>query len=173
MASNEHLPSATIADWGKDRKGIFTRSLLASLRSYKYWKSRGTLGWLPSKIALIHHYFWPVVTGCGLPITNKIGSGLLVPHPNGIFVHPSCTIGPNCLIFRQVTLRSNERSGANGVPAIGGNVEIGAGAKILGRVSVSDHSVIGANCLVLNDVIKGAASVGIMARIILLTNDCL
>ena len=171
MLSNEHLPSATIADWDRERKGVFTwspsRSLLASLRSYQYWKSRGTLGWLLCKIAVVRHRFWSIVTGCDLPINSEIGGGLLMPHPNGIVIHPTCKIGPNCLIFQQVTLGSNETNTRSGVPTLGGHVDVGAGAKILGPITIGDNAVIGANAVVLTDVPANAIAVGIPARVIL------
>ena len=171
MPDNERIPSAAVADWTRERKGALTwlpsRSLLASLRSYQYWKSRGALGRLLSKIAVIRHRFWSIVTGCDLPINTQIGGGLLMPHPNGIVIHPNCRIGPNCLIFQQVTLGSNEAGMRSGVPTLGGSVDVGAGAKILGPINIGDHAVIGANAVVLTDVPANAIAVGIPARVIL------
>ena len=171
MPVNEHLPSATIANWDREKKGVFawspSRALLASLRSYQYWKSRGLLGWLICKIAVVRHRFWSIVTGCDLPIISEIGGGLLMPHPNVIVIHPACKIGHNCLIFQQVTLGSNESSSGSGVPIIGGHVDIGAGAKILGPINIGDNAVIGANAVVLIDVPANAVAIGIPARVIL------
>ena len=171
MNNDENIPSATIADWSREQKSAFTwspsRSLLASLRSYQYWKSRGPVGLLFCIIAVMRHRFWSAVTGCDLPINTEIGGGLLMPHPNGIVVHPMCKIGPNCLIFQQVTLGSNGSSTTSGVPTLGGHVDVGAGAKILGPVIIADNAVIGANSVVLTDVPANAAAVGIPARIIL------
>lgn len=87
---------------------------------------------------------------------------MLLPHPNGIVIHPQAVIGPNCLIFQQVTLAV----GDGGAPRIGGHVDIGAGAKILGGVSLGDHSKVGANAVVLNDVPPYKTAVGIPARIV-------
>ena len=88
--------------------------------------------------------------------------GLLIPHPNGIVIHPDAEIGVNCLIFQQVTIGT--RDGV-GVPAIAGHVDIGAGAKILGPVHVGAHAKIGANAVVSTDVPSGSVAVGIPARI--------
>lgn len=85
-----------------------------------------------------------------------------MPHPNGIVIHPQCTIGPNCLIFQQVTLGAAR----TGVPRIGGHVDIGAGAKVIGGVQVGDHAVIGANAVVVRDIPQGATAVGIPARVV-------
>jgi serine O-acetyltransferase len=53
-----------------------------------------------------------------------------------------------------------------GAPRFGGHVDVGAGAKILGGVTVGDHERIGANAVVLDDVPDGALAVGVPARII-------
>lgn len=88
---------------------------------------------------------------------------MLMPHPNGIVIHPDASIGVNCLVFQQVTIGAGNRPG---LPRIGGHVDIGAGAKILGGVVVGDHARIGANAVVVDDVPTGATAVGIPARII-------
>ena len=86
-----------------------------------------------------------------------------MPHPNGIVIHPEVTIGPNCLIFQQVTIGTKGRSG---LPHIGGHVDIGAGAKILGNVKIGDHACIGANAVVMHDVPAGKIAVGIPAKVL-------
>jgi len=85
-----------------------------------------------------------------------------LPHPNGVVIHPSVVIGPNCLIFQQVTLGMAH----GGVPTLGGHVDVGAGAKVIGRVRLGDHSNVGANAVVTIDVPEGATAVGVPARII-------
>jgi serine O-acetyltransferase len=77
-------------------------------------------------------------------------------------IHPDVEIGPNCLVFQQVTIGT--RGGA--APKIEGHVDIGAGAKIIGAVIIGQHAKIGANAVVLNDVPAGATAVGIPAKVI-------
>jgi serine O-acetyltransferase len=89
----------------------------------------------------------------------------LLPHPNGIVIHPDVEIGPNCLIFQQVTLGSNGR----GTPTIGGRVDIGAGAKVIGAVTIGPQAQIGANSVVTCDVPPYASAAGIPARILNIT----
>ena len=89
----------------------------------------------------------------------------MLPHPNGIVIHPGAKIGPNCLFFQQVTIGKNH---GKGPPIIGGHVDIGAGAKILGDVKIGNHARIGANAVVLSDVQPGATAVGVPAKMI----DC-
>ena len=78
-------------------------------------------------------------------------------------IHSDVKIGPNCLIFQQVTIGSTAHST---VPMIGGHVDIGAGAKLLGSIKVGNHAKIGANAVVLIDVPEGKSAVGIPAKII-------
>jgi serine O-acetyltransferase len=85
----------------------------------------------------------------------------LIPHPNGIVIHPGAVIGVNCLIFQQVTIGGRE---GRGLPVIEGHVDIGAGAKILGNVKIGAHARIGANAVVLQSMPAGAVAVGIPAR---------
>ena len=110
---------------------------------------------------VIRYRFWSTVTGADIPLNCDIGGGLLIPHPNGIVIHPGTRIGPNCLIFQQVTLGT--RNG-RGPPMIGGHVDIGAGAKILGELVVGDHVTVGANAVVLESVPENTSVVGIPAR---------
>lgn len=159
--------SAEVPDWSREKKVFFSwnpsRALLASIRSYqRHAESRNPLCIVVKKWAVLRHRFWSVVTGADIPLNCQIGGGLLLPHPNGIVIHPSARIGPNCLIFQQVTIGT--RTGGM-LPVIGGHVDIGAGAKILGNVHIGNHACIGANAVVLKDVPAGKTAVGIPAVI--------
>ncbi len=139
-----------------------SRRLLRSIRAYQA-AGPGPVGWGQRKVAVLAHWVWSVITQAEIDLNTRIGGGLLIPHPNGIVIHPDVEIGPNCLIFQQVTLGQGP---GGGVPRLGGHVDIGAGAKVLGPVSVGDHAVIGANAVVLCDVPPGALAVGVPARIV-------
>lgn len=158
--------STTEADWDREKKRYFewapSRSLLAAIRSYQRHAGRGGVHGVVCWIAVIRHRFWQIVTGADIPLTCRIGGGLLLPHPNGIVIHNDCVIGVNCLLFQQVTLGG--RPGEVGLPTLGGHVDVGAGAKLLGSIVVGDHARIGANALVLNDVPRGASVVAAPAQ---------
>ena len=161
------LPSAEIPDMSREYKTQFSwapsRALLASLRSYQQHRgSRNPLSMLLVKWAVLRHRFWSVVTGADIPLNSHIAGGLLLPHANGVVIHPDASIGPNCLIFQQVTIGTR---GPGGAPTIAGHVDIGAGAKILGPVTIGEHAVIGANAVVLTDVPAHCMAVGIPAKI--------
>lgn len=160
--------SAREPDLSREHKTVFSwcpsRSLLASIRAYQRCAgSRNPIDILIiRKLAVLRHRFWSVVTGADIPIDARIGGGLLLPHPSGVVIHPEVEIGPNCIIFQQVTLGSRD----GGVPRIGGHVDIGAGAKLLGAIAVGDHARIGANAVVLQDVPSGKTAVGVPAVIV-------
>jgi len=157
--------SAEIPDWSREKPRQFWdpgRKLLQAIRRYQYFRNQaGPLPDLICKWHVLRHRFWSAITGAEIPLNCSIGGGLLIPHPNGIVIHPSAEIGVNCLIFQQVTIGTR---GTSEVPHIAGHVDIGAGAKILGSVRIGAHATIGANAVVLNDVPAGAFAVGIPAR---------
>ena len=159
--------SAETPDWSRERKGVFewspSRALLRSIRDHqRYSNPRHWWTTVPRVLAVLRHRWWSIVTGADIPVNCRLGGGLLMPHPNGIVIHPDAEIGPNCLLFQQVTIGT--RNG--GPPRIEGHVDVGAGAKIIGPLTVGRHAKIGANSVVLDDVPAGAIVVGVPARIV-------
>ena len=164
--------SATLPDWTREIpvRGEWQpgRQLMRAIRGYQAARHRGGVSALvTSRLWVLAHRFWSAVAGTDIPINTEIGGGLAMPHPNGIVIHADAKIGPNCLIFQQVTLGGNE----HGAPILIGHVDVGAGAKILGKVTIGAHAKIGANSVVLTDVPEGATAVGIPAKIILPKGD--
>ena len=162
----EHAVSSEVPDWTRERPRCFWdpgRKLLLAIRNYQYWhERRGVVAASLGKWSALRHRFWSVVTGADIPLNCRIGGGLLIPHPNGIVIHPLAQIGVNCLIFQQVTIGTRNAH----VPVIAGHVDIGAGAKILGGVHIGAHARIGANAVVVTDVPDGSVAVGVPAGII-------
>jgi len=160
-------PSASVPDWSREHKPFGSwmpsRSLLATIRAYQRIAD-SRLPWhaLRRRWLVLKHRFWSVVTGADISLGCRIGGGLLLPHPNGVVIHNDVEIGPNCLIFQQVTLGARQGR----VPRLGGHVDIGAGAKLLGGIVVGDDALIGANAVVLDDVPPGATVVGIPAVVV-------
>lgn len=106
-----------------------------------------------------------VLTGIDLPCETRVGRRLRIEHFGGIIVSGDTVIGDDVVIRNGVTL-GLRRTGEPGAPILGNRVDIGAGAKILGKIRIGDDAVIGANAVVLQDVPQGALAVGIPARII-------
>jgi len=159
--------SATVEDWSREAKPTFawdpSRALLASLRDYQR-VAHSPYPWhqIAKKWAVLRHRFWSVVTGADVPLNCKIAGGLLMPHPNGIVIHPDAEIGPNCLIFQQVTIAATDA----GAPRIGGHVDIGAGAKVLGAIRIGASARVGANAVVVVDVASGCTVGGVPAKVL-------
>jgi len=78
----------------------------------------------------------------------RIGPGLCLLHPFNVLIGP-VEIGEDCLILHEVTLGLGP---SPGLPRIGNGVDIYAGAKVLGGVTIGDRSMIGANCVVMRDI---------------------
>jgi serine O-acetyltransferase len=157
--------SSEVPDWSRESLSAGEWSpgkhLLASIRGYQRHRLHPVpWSWLALRWCVLKHRFWSAITGADIPLNCQIGGGLLMPHPNGIVIHPDAKVGVNCLIMQQVTLGT--RTG-KGTPVLHGHVDVGAGAKILGGVTLGAHAVVGANAVVLEDVPIGCVAVGVPA----------
>ena len=142
----------------------FSQRLLATIRDYQRHDCRaGPWHKLMRKIAKARHLFWSILTESDIRPEASLGRNLMLPHPNGVVIHEDSVIGDDCMIMQQVTIGM---IGEDQVPKIGNRVYIGAGAKIIGKVSVGDDSRIGANAVVTKDVPPFCTAVGVPARII-------
>jgi serine O-acetyltransferase len=81
---------------------------------------------------------------------------------NGIFIHPWVKVGKNCTIFQQVTIGQEYGK----APVIGGNCMIGAGAKIIGDVTIGNNCDIGMNAVVTHSFPDNCVIAGVPARLI-------
>ncbi|MCG5237498.1 serine O-acetyltransferase EpsC [Xanthobacter oligotrophicus] len=99
-----------------------------------------------------------------IALAAKVGGGLYVPHPYGIVVG-SATIGRNLSLLQNVTIGHKNLDDLYD-PVIEDDVQISAGAVLLGPITIGEGAVIGANSVVLKDVPAGGLAIGIPARII-------
>jgi len=95
-----------------------------------------------------------------------IGQRVFIDHAVGVVIGETTIIGDDVLIYQQVTLGGVSLSHGKRHPTIENNVVIGAGAKVLGNITIGEHSRIGANSVVLRDVPPHSTAVGIPARVI-------
>jgi serine O-acetyltransferase len=109
--------------------------------------------------------------GIDLPYSVKLGRRVVIEHQSAIIIHGSCTIGDDCIIRQGVTLGNRYLDKPLESPQLGDRVNVGAGAKILGKVNLGDDVNIGANAVVLSDVPAGKTAVGIPAKILASTNN--
>ena len=106
------------------------------------------------------------VYGIDLPYTVKLGRRVIIEHQSAIVIHGNCCIGDDSIIRQGVTLGNRYLERPLEAPSLGDRVNVGAGAKILGNVTIGDDANIGANAVVLSDIPSGQTAVGIPAKIL-------
>lgn len=106
------------------------------------------------------------IYGIELPYSATIGRKVVIEHQGGIVIHGQTVIGDGCIIRQGVTLGNRTLQRPHDAPVLGRGVNVGAGAKVLGKVQVGEAAVIGANAVVLQDIPPGAVAVGVPARIL-------
>lgn len=104
--------------------------------------------------------------GIDLPYTVQLGRRVIIEHHSGIIIHGDSVIGDDSIIRQGVTLGNRYLDRPYDAPILGKKVNVGAGAKILGKVIIGDGANIGANAVVLKDVPSQATVVGIPAKIL-------
>lgn len=137
--------------------------MLGPIHFYKTarWCYRRKIPWLPRLLDLASRF----VFSCWIPHTASLGANIVLGYGAlGVVIHDKAVIGDNVHIDQGVTIGGNGRE--FGVPRVGHNVYIGAGAKILGPVFVGEGAVIGANAVVTHNVPARSVVVGVPARVI-------
>jgi serine O-acetyltransferase len=106
------------------------------------------------------------VYGIELPYTVELGRRVVIEHQGGIVIHGWCRIGDDCIIRQNCTLGIRTLDRLRDAPTLAERVNVGAGAVLLGAITVGAGAQIGANAVVLQDVPAGALAVGVPARIV-------
>jgi serine O-acetyltransferase len=105
------------------------------------------------------------LTGIEIHPSANIGRGLFIDHGAGVVIGETAVIGDNVTLFQGVTLGGTGKERGKRHPTIGDNVVIGAGAKVLGNITVGTSSMVGANAVVIRDVPEHSTVVGVPGRI--------
>ncbi|MBU0633677.1 MAG: serine O-acetyltransferase [Candidatus Omnitrophica bacterium] len=105
------------------------------------------------------------LTGIEIHPAAKIGHGLFIDHGMGVVIGETTVIADNVTLYQGVTLGGTGKEKGKRHPNIGSNVVIGAGAKVLGNITIGDNSYIGANAVVIKDVPADSTVVGVPGRI--------
>lgn len=103
-----------------------------------------------------------VVAGIEMPCEVTVGKNFVIDHFGGIVISGYTRFGDNCRIRTGVVV-GLARVEDPCAPVFGNNVDIGAGAKVLGRITVGDNVLIGANSVVTRDVPPNSIAVGLPA----------
>ena len=107
--------------------------------------------------------FVQILTGIELPCEAEVGRNFVIDHAGGIVVSGYARFGDDCRIRTGVVV-GLARTDEPGAPVIGNNVDIGVGAKVLGRIRVGNDVLIGANAVVVRDVPDNCIAVGVPAE---------
>jgi serine O-acetyltransferase len=106
------------------------------------------------------------IFGVDIHPAARIGRGLMFDHATGIVVGETAVIGDHCSLLHGVTLGGSGKETGDRHPKIGDNVMIGAGAKVLGNISVGNCCRVAAGSVVLQDVPPQSTVAGVPARIV-------
>ncbi|HID86910.1 MAG TPA: serine O-acetyltransferase [Anaerolineae bacterium] len=106
------------------------------------------------------------LTGIEIHPGARIGPGFFVDHGMGVVIGETAELGENVTLYQGVTLGGTSLKKEKRHPTIGDNVVIGAGATVLGPITVGENSRIGANSVVVKDVPPNAVVVGVPGRVI-------
>lgn len=96
----------------------------------------------------------------------QVGQGIMLDHGTGIVVGETASIGDNCSILQGVTLGGTGKESDDRHPKVGRNVLIGAGAHVLGNITIGDCSLIAAGSVVLKPVPAKTMVAGVPAKVI-------
>ena len=130
--------------------------------SHRMWHSR-----LPLKLASrLLSQLGRGLTGIEIHPGAQIGSGVFIDHGMGVVIGETAEVGNRCLLYQGVTLGGTGKASGKRHPTLSSNVVIGAGAKVLGAITVGSNTRIGAGSVVVRDVEENCTVVGIPGRVI-------
>jgi len=127
-----------------------------------HWLWGARLRWLARFISHIGRW----LTGIEIHPGAQIGQRFFIDHGMGVVIGETAEIGDDCTLYHGVTLGGTSWNKGKRHPTLGKGVVIGAGAKILGPITIGDGARIGSNAVVVKNVPPGTTAIGIPARII-------
>ena len=131
--------------------------------SHRLWRSRLPLAPLAARAL---SQLGRLLTGVEIHPGARIGQGVFIDHGMGVVIGETAVVGNNCLLYQGVTLGGTGKQHGKRHPTLAENVVVGAGAKVLGAISVGPNTRIGAGSVVLRDVEADSTVVGIPGRVI-------
>jgi serine O-acetyltransferase len=135
-------------------------ALLFHRVSHRLWRSG--LNWLARWLSHFARWF----TGIEIHPGATIGRRFFIDHGMGVVIGETSVIGDDCTLYHGVTLGGTSWKKGKRHPTLGNQVVIGAGAKVLGPITLGAGARIGSNAVVVKDVPDRATAVGIPARIL-------
>jgi serine O-acetyltransferase len=128
--------------------------------AHTLWGSE--LKWLGRLVSHIGRW----LTGIEIHPGATIGQRFFIDHGMGVVIGETAEIGDDCTLYHGVTLGGTSWNKGKRHPTLGRGVVVGAGAKILGPITVGDGARVGSNAVVVKAVSAGATVIGIPARVV-------
>ena len=117
-------------------------------------------------IARIFSHLARIFTGIEIHPGAQIGRRFFIDHGMGVVIGETAIIGDDCTLYHGVTLGGTTWKKGKRHPTLKNNVVIGAGAKVLGPITLGNNSKVGSNAVVVTDIPNDSTAVGIPAKII-------
>ena len=111
-------------------------------------------------------YWSRFLTGIEIHPAAQIGKGVFIDHGIGVVIGETAKVGDYVLLYQGVTLGGTGKEIGQRHPTLGRNVIVGAGAKILGNIKIANNVRVGANAVILRDVVANSTVVGIPGRVV-------
>ncbi|WP_435100763.1 serine O-acetyltransferase [Arhodomonas sp. AD133] len=131
------------------------------MHRFNHWLWSRGLRWLARFLSLFARWF----TGIEIHPGARIGQRFFIDHGLGVVIGETAEIGDDVTLYQGVTLGGTSWEKGKRHPSLGNDVVVGAGAKILGPITVGNGARIGSNAVVVKDVPEGATMIGIPARV--------
>lgn len=106
------------------------------------------------------------LTGVEIHPAARIGRRFFIDHGMGVVIGETAEIGDDCTLYHGVTLGGTSWSTGKRHPTLANDVVVGAGAKVLGPITLGKGARVGSNAVVVKDVPPGATVVGVPGRIV-------
>ncbi len=135
---------------------------LHAIWSYRLAHALWTRGWRFPARALSQLTRW--LTGVEIHPGAVIGRRFFIDHGMGVVIGETAEVGDDVMLYHGVTLGGRTREGGKRHPTLGDGVAVGAGAKILGPITIGAGSVVGANAVVTADAPEDSVLVGVPAK---------
>ncbi len=134
---------------------------------FAHWLWKRRIPFIPRALSQFARF----LTGIEIHPGATIGSGLFIDHGMGVVIGETTEIGNNVTLFQGVTLGGTGKQRGKRHPTLGSHVVVGAGAKVLGPITIGDYVKIGANSVVLQEVPDHSTVVGIPGRIVRIKDE--
>ncbi|MBS97183.1 MAG: serine O-acetyltransferase [Oceanospirillaceae bacterium] len=171
-------PNGLLAAWREDVRCVFQRdpaarnwievlttypgvhAVLMHRLAHKLWRANWRFA------ARLIAYLMRLVTNVDIHPGAKIGARLFIDHGAGVVIGETAIVGDDVTLYHGVTLGGTSWNKGRRHPTLGDRVLVGAGAKVLGPITIASDARVGANSVVVQDVPEGGTVVGIPGRIV-------